>query len=279
MIDPARLLAFEFPEIVHSYTRRDTILYALGIGIGADPLDRAHLQYVYEEGLVALPTMAVTLASPGFWYRDLDTGLDFERTVHGAEYVAIHAELPVEGTVAARTRIVDVIDKGADKGALVVSERVVRNRADGRLLATVRQTAFCRGDGGFGGPQRSEPRPPAPPDRPADHVKELSTLPQAALIYRLSGDPNPLHVDPEAARDAGFERPILHGLCTMGVVCHAAVGALFGGRPAGLKAMECRFTAPVFPGDAIRSEFWAVSDGWQFRATVGGRAVAVGNVS
>ena len=279
MIDPQRLLALDFPEIVHAYTTRDTILYALGVGLGSDPLNRHHLQYVYEQGLVALPTMAVVLAYPGFWYRDLDTGLDFSRTVHGAESIAIHAPLPVAVIVVAKTRIVDVIDKGAGRGALVVSERAVCDGADGRLLATVRQTAFCRADGGFGGPERREPRPPPPPDRPADHAVHFTTRPEAALIYRLSGDPNPLHVDPEAARAAGFARPILHGLCTMGVVCHAAVAALFGHDPAALTRMECRFTAPVIPGDSIRSEFWATPEGWSFRASVGETAVALGTLA
>ena len=279
MIDPRRLLALDFPEIVHAYATRDTILYALGVGLGSDPLSRHHLQYVYEPGLVALPSMAVVLAYPGFWYRDLDTGLDFSRTVHGAESIAIHAPLPVAGTVVAKTRIVDVIDKGAERGALVVSERAIRDRADGRLLATVRQTAFCRADGGFGGPARHEPRPAPPPDRPADHTVTFTTRPEAALIYRLSGDPNPLHVDPEAARAAGFARPILHGLCTMGVVCHSAVAALFGHDPGALTRMDCRFTAPVIPGDSILSEFWAVPDGWSFRASVGETAVALGTLS
>lgn len=279
MIDPEKLLALDFPDIVHSYTRRDTILYALGLGIGADPLDPHDLRYVYEPELHAVPSMAVTLAYPGFWYRDLDTGLDHARTVHGVERITLHAPLPVEGTVTAKPRIVDLIDKGAGRGALVVSERAIHDRADGRLLATVRQTAFCRGDGGFGGAPRSEPRPAPPPDRPPDHVAEVATLPQAALIYRLSGDPNPLHVDPAAARVAGFDRPILHGLCTMGIVCHQAVRTLFGGEPARMARMECRFTAPVFPGDRLRAEFWAATGDWVFRASVGGTPVALGTVA
>jgi acyl dehydratase len=277
MLDPARLLALKFPEIVHSYATRDTILYALGVGVGADPLSPAHLRHVYEEGLVALPTMAVTLAYPGFWYRDLDTGLDFARIVHGAEAIVLHAPLPVAGTVVATPSVVDVIDKGARRGALVISERTIRDR-DGQALATVRQTAFCRGDGGFGGEPRSLPRPPEPPARPADRSVHIATLPQAALIYRLSGDPNPLHVDPAAAREAGFERPILHGLCTMGMIGHAALGALFGGDAAALGAMDCRFSAPVVPGATLHCEFWSAPGGWQFRARAGGREVASGSL-
>ena len=279
MIDPERLLALDFPEIVQAYTRRDTILYALGIGLGTDPMNRQDLRYLYEPDLLALPTMAVTLAYPGFWYRDLNAGLNYEQTVHGAERIVLHAPLPVEGTVVATTKIVDVVDKGAGRGALVVTERTIRDRSDGRALATVRQTAFCRADGGFGGQPRGDPRPPPPPDRPADHVVELATSPRAALIYRLSGDPNPLHIDPDAARAAGFARPILHGLCTMGVVCHAAVATVFAGDPASLAQMECRFTAPVVPGDRIRAEFWSVPEGCRFRASVGATPVAVGSLT
>jgi acyl dehydratase len=279
MIDPVRLLALDIPEVVHRYTRRDTILYALGVGMGSEPLSPRHLRYVYEADLAALPTMAVTLAYPGFWYRDLDTGLDFAQTVHGSERIVLHAKLPVEGTVVAKTQVVDLVDKGAGRGALVICERTICDHADGRPLATVRQTAFCRADGGFGGPARNDSRPAGPPDRPADHAVAFATSPRAALIYRLSGDPNPLHVDPAAARAAGFERPILHGLCAMGVVCHSAVGVLFGDEPDALTRMECRFTAPVFPGDSIRSEFWAVPEGWRFRASVADTVVAVGDLS
>lgn len=279
MLDPERLLALRFPEIAHAYTARDTMLYALGLGLGHDPMSRPQLRYVYEPGLRALPSMASVLAYPGFWYRDMDTGLDAARVVHGAERIALHAPLPPAATVLATPRVIDVIDKGAGRGAVVVSERTIRDAADGRALATVRQTAFCRGDGGFGGAPRDEPRPAPPPDRPADRALDWPTLPQAALIYRLSGDPNPLHADPDAARAAGFARPILHGLCTMGIVCHAAVATLFGDDPDRLATMDCRFTAPVVPGDCIRCEFWAMADGWRFRAAVGATTVAIGSLA
>ena len=275
MIDPDYLLAFRFPEIVHPYTARDTMLYALGLGLGIDPMDAAQLRYVYEPE-AALPAMAVVLAYPGFWYRDLPTGIDATRVVHGEESIVLHAALPVAGTVVATPRIIDVIDKGAGRGALVVSERMIRDQATGQALATVRQTAFCRGDGGFGGAARNDPRPAPPPERPADRAAVFPTIPQAALIYRLSGDPNPLHADPAAAKAAGFERPILHGLCTMGIVCHRAVDVLFGGDPAAMTRMDCRFTAPVIPGETIACDFWSVPQGWQFRASVGERVVALG---
>jgi acyl dehydratase len=278
VIDPRRLLDLEFPEIRHTFTRRDTILYALGVGIGCDPLDPEQLRFVYETNLVALPTMATTLAYPGDWYRDSDTGLDHQQIVHASESITIHTALPVEGTVFARPRVLDVIDKGKGKGALVVSERVIYDASTGQDLATVRQTAMCRGDGGFSlTPQKSEPQT-QPPNRAPDYVLRLATTPQAALVYRLSGDPNPLHADPEFARGAGFPRPILHGLATMGVVCHAAVRLALGGAPENLARMDCRFTAPVYPGEAIESQFWRLEDNWLFRAQVDDRVVAVGAV-
>jgi acyl dehydratase len=277
VINPERLLGLEFPEIRHTFTLRDTMLYALGVGIGCDPLDPEQLRFVYEQNLVALPTMAVTLAYPG--YCDLDTGLDHQRTVHASESITIHETVPVEGTVVARPRVIDVVDKGKDRGALVISERDICDAVTGRMIATVRQTAMCRGDGGFSFvPQKSE-RPARLPDRAPDGALTLPTSPQAALIYRLSGDPNPLHVDPDLARTAGFPRPVLHGLATMGTICHAAVRLALDEAPERLRTMDCRFTAPVYPGDAIACEFWHTEPEWVFRASVANRVVALGGLS
>jgi acyl dehydratase len=273
-----KLLGLEFPERVHAYAARDTILYALGVGVGLDPVDPAELRFTYEPDLAALPTMAVTLAYPGNWYRDLDTGLDHVRTLHASERIVIHRALPVAATVVARPRVIDVIDKGAGKGALVVSEREIRDAVTGERLATVRQTAFCRGDGGFDAAPAKSERPAPLPERTPDFALTLPTSPQAALIYRLSGDPNPLHCDPDFARDAGFARPILHGLATMGLVCHAAVRTVYEGAPEKLREMDCRFTAPVYPGDAVACAFWREGDGWRFRADVGDLPVAAGDL-
>jgi acyl dehydratase len=273
-----RLLDLEFPEIRYSYTCRDTMLYALGVGAGLDPLDPDELRFVYEKSLTALPTMAVTLAYPGYWYRELDTGLDHLRTVHASEKIVIHEPLPVAATVTAQPRVIDVIDKGAGKGALVVSERAIRDVESGARLATVRQTAFCRGDGGFESHPHKSEKPAPLPARPPDHALTLPTSPQAALICRLSGDLNPLHCDPVVAREAGFPRPILHGLATMGFVCRAAVRTVLGGAPERLREMDCRFTAPVYPGDTVESEFWRDDDRWRFRARVGDTTVAVGDL-
>jgi MaoC like domain/N-terminal half of MaoC dehydratase len=210
VIDPRRLLDLEFPEIRHTFTRRDTVLYALGVGIGCDPLDPEQLRFVYERNLVALPTMATTLTYPGDWYLDFDTRLDHQQVVHASESITIHTALPVEGTVFARPRVLDVIDKGKGKGALVVSERIIYD-ASGQELATVRQTAMRRSDGGFSPtPQKSEPQT-RPPNRAPDFALRLTTTPQAARVYRLSGDPNPLHADPEFARGPVSRAPSCKG--------------------------------------------------------------------
>jgi len=273
MIDHDRLLALEFPEIEHCYTEKDTILYALGVGYGLDPVDEAQLDFVHETRLKTAPTMAVVLAYPGFWYRNLDTGLDYSQVVHGSEHISLDRPLPPAATVVARNRIVEIIDKGAGRGALVVSRREIREKSSGARLATVTQTAFCRGDGGFGGPPLPSPKPHKLPDRPPDLVCTLPTSPQAALIYRLSGDDNPLHCDPATARAAGFARPILHGLATFGLAGHALIRCACDGDPAGIVEMECRFSAPVFPGDAVRTEIWRDAEVLSFSAWVGDRQV------
>src|SRR5690606_19605588 len=160
-IDYDKLLALEIPDAEHTFTERDTILYALGVGVGHDPMDTHDLRYVYEPQLKTLPTYPTVLGYPGFWARDLDTGIDWVRLVNGEQGVRIHRPIPASGTVVGRTRVLDVIDKGPGKGALVYSERTVTD-ASGALLATVTQTQFCRADGGFGGPQRPAPPPVHP---------------------------------------------------------------------------------------------------------------------
>lgn len=274
MTDLGRLTSLEFPEIEHAYTERDTILYALGIGFGIDPLDLDQLAFVYEPGLKVAPTMAAVLAYPGFWYRDRDLGIDFTKIVHGSERIVLERPLPPAGIVTARNRVVAVIDKGAARGALVVTERAIHERPSGELLATVRQTAFCRGDGGRGGTHDTAPVPHPVPARAPDAVCTLPTQPQTALIYRLSGDPNPLHVDPRAAAKVGFPGPILHGLATYGVIGHALMRCMCGYDPLRLRGIDCRFTAPVFPGEAIRTDIWRDGAVLSFRAFVGDRVVA-----
>ena len=267
MIDYDRLMAYPIPEIRQRLTRRDTILYALSIGFGADPLDPRQLDFVDgHRALKAAPSMAVVLANAGFWAAG-DTGIDALRVVHGEQSITLHAPLPTEGEIIGRTRVTGLIDKGAGRGALMYSQKQVLD-GDGRLLATTDSTTFLRGDGGFGGPDGPvKPPHPAPVGDP-DVTVDLPTRPEQALYYRLNGDDNPLHADPDFAARAGFPRPILHGLCTMGVVVHALLQALCDYDPGRLRAVGLRFSAPVFPGETIRTEIWRNGG---FRARVLGR--------
>jgi acyl dehydratase len=277
-IDYQKLKNWPFKPIEHAYTAKDSILYALGLGFGADPTDRKQLDFVYEEGLKALPTMAVVLAYPGFWLKDPATGVDWKKVLHGEQGLKIHEPLPATGTVTGVTRIDALIDKGAGKGALLYSTREIRDKASGKLLAEVSGCGFLRGDGGFGGPAAPTPKPHAIPERAPDLSTEIRTLPQAALIYRLSGDLNPLHADPEVARAGGFEKPILHGLCTYGVTGHALLKLICDYNPARLKRMDVRFSAPVYPGETIRTEVWREGDGrFAFRSLVTERNIVVLN--
>ena len=275
-LDYDNLLALQVPDVLHDVTERDAILYALGVGLGHDPMDENHLAFVTEQNLKTLPTFACVLGYTPFWLRE--AGIDFPKAVHGEQGVVIHRPIPGRGRVIGVTRILDAVDKGADKGALIYSERRIVEAESGDTIATLTQTTFCRGDGGFGGPQRATPAPDALPARAPDAVCDLATRPEAALLYRLSGDTNPLHSDPAHARAAGFPRPILHGLATFGVAGHAILKTVCGYDPARLAAMSGRFSAPVYPGETIRTEMWRDGATLSFRARVFERdVVAINN--
>ena len=276
-IDHQKLLNWDIPQVEQKLSKRDTMLYALGVGLGADPVDLDQLQFVYEENLKALPTMAIVLGYPGPWHAAPETGVTRSHVVHGEQGFVIHKPLPVEGSIIGKTRVTAVLDKGRDKGALLLTACEVRDKATDELLCTLTSTAFCRADGGFGGPS-GPVKPPQPiPETAADHICDFTTLPQAALIYRLSGDYNPLHADPEYAKKAGFKMPILHGRCTFSVVGHALLKTVCGYDPARLKSMEGRFSSPVYPGEIIRTEMWMDGNVVAFRATVPARGVTVLN--
>ena len=284
MIDYGRVKDWKFPEVEHTYSQRDTRLYALGLGLGAEPLSSAHLAFVYEQGeepLRAVPSMACVLALPGQWVRDPATGIDWIKLVHGEQRLEILRPLPAEGTVVGRTRVTSVVDKGEGRGALVHTERVVHDKASGAHLATVQEVRFCRGDGGYSAAgQPSDQAPPAlkaVPDSPPDAVWQVATRRDMALIYRLSGDYNPLHADPKVARIAGYERPILHGLATYGLACRALLETCCEGRVERLRGLDARFTAPVLPGDSIAVHMWRVGTDVAFRAIATERGVVVLN--
>ncbi len=271
-IDSQALKAYPFREIRSAYTARDTILYALGVGFGIDPCDPRDLRFVYERhpAFAAVPSMAVVLGSPGIWIRDPRAGIDWRRALHGEERLELFGDLPPEGEVAGRTRITAVLDKGGERGALVVTSREIRDGADGSLLARVTSTIFCRGDGGFGAGFGQPPALRAVPERPPDRRLALPGFPQQALLYRLSGDDNPLHADPAVAREAGFPRPILHGRATFGMIARGILRECCGGDPSALKGIEGRFSAPLFPGEGIRLELWREGREVAFRARAEG---------
>jgi acyl dehydratase len=276
-LDAERLLTLKIPDSSQSYNALDAMRYALSLGLGADPLDAQQLRFVYEPELRVLPSMGVVLAHPGFWPRTLDTGLDWVRILHADQNLVMHRPLPDSAVVRGQARVVDVIDKGPGRGALVVCERLISDAANGEPLCTSTYTMFCRGDGGFGGPPRTLAAPHAVPEREPDAVCDLPTLPQTALLYRLNGDMNPLHADPQVARAAGFERPVLHGLATFGIACHAVLRSLCDYEPARLKSMFGRFTAPVYPGETLRTRLWLEPGGFSFTVEVPERGVVAIN--
>lgn len=277
-IDYAALMNFPFEDGDHSYTKRDTMLYALGVGLGYDPLDTRQLRFVYEENLAALPTMGVTLALAKPWLHRPESGITWGRMLHGEQAIELHKPIPPSGTLVGETRMEEIVDKGADKGALLYMSREVREKASGEPVFTARQTLFCRADGGFGGPATEARAVHSIPDRASNLVVDLPTLPQQALIYRLSGDTNPLHADPAAAAKGGFDRPILHGLCTFGIAGHAILQAVAGYQPEAVRSVRARFASPVFPGETIRTEIWDEGAGrFAFRCTAIERNIVVVN--
>ena len=260
MLDYHALKQWAFPEKTQAYGERDTMLYALGAGYGTDPLDERELRFVYEKQLLTVPTMAAVLCHPGPWMRESTLGLDWLKVVHAEQRMTFHAPIPTVATAGAKIRNTGVVDKGPGKGALIRQEKQVVDQASGTLLATIESSYFARGDGGFsertGVSDASPPTPLALPQTPPEEFFDLPTLPQMPLIYRLSGDYMPIHADPEAARNAGFPRPILHGLCTYAIAGHAILRHCCDFDPSRLASLYARFSAPAFPGDTIRTEMW-----------------------
>lgn len=282
MLDYLAVKNWDFGEIEHAYSERDTMLYALGCGFGSDPLDAGQLRFVFEPGLQSVPSMAAVLGTPGLWWRDERTGANWVKLVHGEQDVRLFGPLPVKGTVMAKNRVITLADKGQGKGAIAEILREIFDRESGELIAHAKQTAFLRGDGGFSARTGiADPVPaglPAIDERAPDLELALTSVAQTALIYRLSGDYNPLHADPEVAGAAGFDRPILHGLCTYGMATHALLRAYCDYQPQRLQRLAVRFTSPVYPGETVTFQIW--EDGprrLRLRARVAARDVTVLN--
>lgn len=260
-IDYQALMNRKFEPIEQSYGIKDTMLYALSVCCGNDPTDRRDLRFVYEEGLQALPTMATVLCSPGFWLKEPDTGVNWKQVLHGEQFLLIHRPLAPSGRLVGRQRIEEIVDKGEGRGALIYVRRELSDAESGELVCTVGLSSFARADGGFGGPAGPARSVRKLPDYAPDLVCDLPTWRHSALVYRLNGDFNPIHADPEAAASAGFERPILHGLCTYGIAGHALVRSLCDNDASRLREMNVRFSAPVLPGETIRTEIWREGSG------------------
>ena len=265
-----RLMAYRPADTAVNYGERDCILYALGIGLGMDPLDPSALKFVYERaGLRAFPTMAVVLGWPGR-LTDPAFGVDERLVVAGDLKVVLHRPLPAEARLVSRPRIKEVIDKGPGNAAIILNTRDLLAE-DGTPVATVDSSTFARKHGGFGGKVTETPVPPPVPQTAPDKLCDLPTPPNLALLYRLTGDENPLHADPERAKVAGFDRPILHGAASFGIAAHAVLRTLADYRPERLASIEARFSKPVFPGETIRTEMWVEGDRVSFRCRVVGR--------
>ncbi len=266
LIDVDRALGHEFPPLTSSYTERDVALYALGVGVGSNPLDPKELQYVYEmhpDGFRALPTFAVIPAinailemakqgktAPGLHY-------GFDRILHGEQYTALKRPLPTSAKLVHKPRVKDIWDKG--RHAVVVTETRSYDESGEELMYN-ELTMLVRGAGGWGGERGPTGDINVPPERAPDAEAEKKTSESQALLYRLSGDWNPLHVDPSFAKNFGFKRPILHGLCTFGYAAHAVIKAFSNNDPRYFKSIRVRFADSVFPGETLVTEMWKESD-------------------
>ncbi|MER7078021.1 Acyl dehydratase [Saccharopolyspora kobensis] len=269
-IDPAAALAAPPTTREISWTQRDVLLYHLSLGAGARADVDPELPYTYEANLQVLPTFALVAGqgisagdrgAPGLALPGID--VDLRKILHAGQALEVHRPLPASGAATVSNRVTDVRDKG--KAALIVLESTAADDTGAALWTTTMQI-WARGEGGFGG----DPGPEistALPEREPDAVLNSPTAPDQALLYRLNGDMNPLHADPGFARAAGFDRPILHGLATYGLVAKAIVDGLLGGDATRLRAMSARFAGTLLPGETIRTEVWRESDRLALRST------------
>lgn len=257
-IDPSRALGAELPADNFTWSDDQVILYHLGLGCGVPCADAQELAYTYENALRVLPTwgvipvhhmMAHVLEIPGMEFNPF-------MLLHGEQELEVHKAIPTSATVSNSGRVAEIYDK--QKAALVIFETTSKDQS-GDLLFTNRFSMFMRGEGGFGGPSSPKPGNESPSREP-DMVVETRTFPQQALLYRLNGDKNPLHADPEFAKVAGFDQPILHGLCTYGIVCKQVVDSLLDGNTDRVAKYRVRFRGVVIPGDTIVTSMWKEDD-------------------
>ena len=261
------LMATTVVDLPFSYADTETILYALSVGLGRDPLNPKELPYVYEQGaqLRTMPTFASVLV-PDLFPPDL--GWDFSQVLHAEQRMQLYRPLPAAADLLINKRVAAAYDWGPRKGAVILFEAEARLASDDTVLFTVGSTVMARGDGGFGGPMGKGPKPHRAPRREPDLSCDFETRNDQALLFRLTGDRNPLHVDPARAAKAGFEVPILHGMCTYGVACHAILKTICDYDYTLISGFEARFSAPVRPGDTITTDMWQDGNVISFRCTV-----------
>jgi acyl dehydratase len=274
--DVEQALAQESEPLPGGYTDRDSLLYAVAIGMGRDPLDPKELEYVCETvGNRVVPTAATVLSRtsrPAATRASLTSKMNFALMLHGEQRLTIHQPLPPAAETLVSGRTTGVYDKGEGKGTLVTSETDV-TLADGSPLYTLGSTMFFRGDGGFGGQSNGAPVPHPLPDRVPDAVCEMPGRADQAMVYALCGDRNPLHRDPDFAKKAGFDVPILHGLCSYGIACHAVLKTMLDYDQTRVTGFDVRFSAPVFPGEIQVVEMWQDGNVISFRVRIKERDV------
>lgn len=275
------VVALERERLPGKYGDRDTLLYAVAVGLGRDPLDSNELPYVCEtSGKKVLPTAATVLSTPSKLGKhspmDFFKKMNINLMLHGEQRLQIHQPIPPKAKTLISSYITGVFDKGAKKGALVTMETDVKLE-DGSDLFTFGITAFFRGDGGFGGSAEGAPVPHPIPDRKPDAVCEMTGREDQALVYALCGDRNPLHRDPKIAKMAGFDKPIIHGLCSYGISCHAVLKTMLDYDHEAITGFDVRFSSPAFPGETQVVEMWKDDKVISFRTSIKERGVVVIN--
>ena len=268
------LMATSVVDLPFSYDDRESMLYAISIGMGRDPVNADELPYVFEQGepLRTVPSMASVLV-PDMSPPDL--GWDFSQVLHIEQRLELYRPLPVAADLLINKKIAAAYDHGPKHGALVLFEAEARLAKDDTALFTIGNTIMARADGGFGGPRGKGPPPHRPPRRDPDLSCDLDTRSDQALLYRLNGDRNPLHADPSLARRVGYPVPILHGLCTYGVACHAILKTICAYDYTLISGFDARFSAPVLPGDTITTDMWQDGNTVSFQCSVRERDTVV----
>lgn len=267
-IDIDKTVGAVFAPTTYEWTEKDVILYHLGIGAGVPPTSEAELRFTYEGDLHVLPSFGTIPPFSTMMSLGTVEGMDINlaQILHGEQAIEVHRPIPTSGSVSQQGRVTGVYDKG--KGALVVIEIVSVDVNSGEPMFTNTSSVFIKGEGGFGGESGPKTLTAIPEGREPDYVVESPTLPQQALLYRMSsGDLNPLHADPGFAMFAGYERPILHGLCTYGVSLKAVVGSALKDDPTTVGSYQARFSGVVYPGETVITRAWDVDDGVAVEAT------------